>query len=165
MKLQFKVAVMLLCGVLLSGCMVSKTKLDEAVAKCALIESDSRSKDQKLVKQEQVISALEAANKTLAADNEKTKQLSSEELAKARTTQEQSDAELLKAKGQLVEKEKELLAIKAEILAKSKELLTIKDEMARQLLEKDKESEDLIYKVREIQARTESLLEKIKTIQ
>jgi hypothetical protein len=164
MNLKLKVLVMVLCGLFLSGCIVSKAKLDESLAKCALLENDVRSKEQQLVKLDQAITALEATNKTLVANAEKTKQLCSDDLTKAKVTQEQLDSELLATKGQVIEKEKELLAEKADVVAKNKELLAYKDEMTRQLLEKDKETEDVIYRVREIQSRAEALLEKIKSI-
>lgn len=165
MNLKFKVLAILLCGLFLSGCVVSKAKLDESLAKCTLLENDLRNKEQELIKQGKEVSALEAANKALVADAEKSKQLCSDDLAKAKATQEQLDAELLATKGQIIEKEKELLAKKADVVAKNKELLEIKEETTRKLLEKDKESEDLVYKVREIQVRTEAILEKIKAIQ
>lgn len=163
--MKLKVLTILLCGLFLSGCVVSKTKLDESLAKCTLLENDLRNKEQELIKKGKEISALETTNKALLATAEKNQLLCNEELTKAKTAQEQTDAELLKSKGQVVEKEKDLLTAKGEILAKNKELLTFKDEMTRQLLEKDKETEDVIYRVREIQSRAEALLEKIKTIQ
>lgn len=165
MTQTFKLVFMSLCALALSGCIVPKSRLDEAMAKCALMESDLRSKDQNLDDNNKVIASLEATNKALKADTEKTRQLCSEEQTKAKAAQEQMDAELLKVKGRIVEKENELLAVKTEVVAKNKEMLTVKDEMTRQLREKDKKSEDLIYSIREIQARTESLLDRIKTIQ
>lgn len=138
--MKLKLGVVILCSLLLSGCVVSKAKLDEAMTKISTMENEVRNKSMEVDRNKEEIVRLDTANKALTAELEKNKQ-----------TSEAKDAELA--------------SVKNELAIKCKEVVTIKADMAQKLGEKDKQFEDLHYKVKEIQARAESLVEKIKLIQ
>lgn len=97
--MNLKYLVVLGSVLLITGCIVPQSRVDDALAKCRAMESDVRSKDQELTKNSKKIQELEGSNRALATD-------------------------LIKSKMEIVEKEKELRENQALIDALLKQIKT-----------------------------------------
>lgn len=78
--MKLNVGGILLGGLLLSGCVVAQSKLDDATTTSAVLKNEARSQDQELSKSNKKVQELEAKNKNLNIElNMVKKQLAAKE--------------------------------------------------------------------------------------